>query len=70
VSVVLQQEGDEISLVVEDDGQGFPPQAQPGLGILGMRERIELLGGRFQMESLPGLGTTLYARIPLKEVKA
>ncbi|MFN3179086.1 MAG: sensor histidine kinase [Thermus sp.] len=70
VSVVLQQEGDEISLVVEDDGQGFPPQAQPGLGILGMRERIELLGGRFQMESLSGLGTTLYARIPLKEVKA
>ncbi|MFN4231419.1 sensor histidine kinase [Thermus sp.] len=70
VSVVLQQEGDGISLVVEDDGQGFPPQVQPGLGILGMRERIELLGGRFQMESLPGLGTTLYARIPLREVRA
>ncbi|WP_051913536.1 sensor histidine kinase [Thermus caliditerrae] len=70
VSVVLQQEGDGIHLVVEDDGQGFPPQVQPGLGILGMRERIELLGGRFQMESLQGLGTTVYARIPLKEVKA
>ncbi|BCZ92414.1 hypothetical protein TthAA37_16030 [Thermus thermophilus] len=69
VSVVLQQEEGEINLVVEDDGQGFPPEVQPGLGILGMRERVELLGGRFQMESLPGLGTTLYARIPLKEVK-
>lgn len=69
VSVILQQDEDEVSLVVEDDGRGFTQGARPGLGLLGMRERVELLGGQFQVESLEDLGTTLYARIPLREVK-
>lgn len=68
--MILQQEGDEVNLVVEDDGRGFTQGARPGLGLLGMRERVELLGGQFQVESLENLGTTLYARIPLREVRA
>jgi signal transduction histidine kinase len=55
--------------VVEDDGAGFDPAAaaQPGgrLGLLGMRERVELVDGHLTVESAPGGGTTVIARIPL-----
>jgi signal transduction histidine kinase len=37
------------------------------LGIIGMRERLELLGGTLEVESEPGAGTTVYARVPLNE---
>ncbi|MBI5444555.1 MAG: PAS domain S-box protein [Deltaproteobacteria bacterium] len=61
-----------LELVVHDDGMGFNlattlPRATSGtsLGILGMQERAELLGGSITFESAPGRGTTVRARLPL-----
>ena len=60
-----------ISLRIEDDGKGFEPQRQAQrkktkhLGLLGMRERIEMLQGKFSVQSALGKGTTVQAEIPL-----
>jgi signal transduction histidine kinase len=73
VSVILNWAPHRVRLVVEDDGKGFDPYAIPridpgqvtGLGLHGMRERVELLSGTLQVDSVPGGGTTLAIRIPL-----
>jgi len=44
--------------------------ASGGLGLTGMRERIELLGGTFEVRTAPGAGTTVRARVPVTEAKA
>ena len=74
VRVALQHDTDEISLSVEDNGHGFdvpstlPAQSQPmGIGLLGMQERIESLGGWLEIESQPGQGTRLVAHVPMLE---
>lgn len=57
----------ELHLSVEDHGCGFDPEelkASRRLGILGMRERVELLGGEFELEAAPGRGTRLEVRLP------
>lgn len=71
VQVALGLEGDTIRLSVEDDGRGFENLAgaveggqRKGMGLLGIRERIELLGGSFEIESHPGCGTRLVALVP------
>ena len=58
-----------VTLRIADDGQGFDPEApRPGthLGLWSMRERVEQLGGRFEIESAPGAGTTARVIIPLR----
>jgi signal transduction histidine kinase len=54
-----------VTIVVRDDGIGFDP-ARPGegFGLLGMRERVDLVDGRVLIESAPGRGTTVRAEIP------
>ncbi|GAB4410160.1 MAG: HAMP domain-containing protein [Anaerolineae bacterium] len=68
-SVLLERRGDEIVLIVEDNGRGFDPDAvskrEQRLGLYGIRERAELLGGRMVIESAPGQGTSLFVTIPL-----
>lgn len=68
VSVVLTRKDDSVSVVVEDDGVGFEPARarDGGLGLVGMRERVGLLGGRLTIESRPGAGTTFVAEVPLR----
>jgi signal transduction histidine kinase len=57
---------DATRLAIGDDGSGFDTAAHGGgMGLLGMRERAELLGGRLAVESRPGSGTRICAEIPL-----
>ena len=67
VTVELEVGEDRARLVVRDTGVGFDPTATaPGrLGLLGMRERAELLGGTFELRSSKGAGTEIVAEIPL-----
>ena len=68
--VSLTAEGGILVLEVSDRGSGFDVEAadiQSSLGLRGMRERVELLGGTFSVESKPGAGTRVTARIPLSE---
>jgi two-component system, NarL family, sensor histidine kinase DevS len=67
VSILLVRSGVSATVVVEDDGQGFDPAKlrEEGMGIIGMRERVELHEGRLRVESTPGMGTTLVAEVPL-----
>lgn len=72
VSVILDLHDDELRAIVEDNGNGFdgsPPQAsgRGGLGLRGMAERAALAGGHMDLESSPGVGTTLYLTLPLHE---
>ena len=58
-----------VELTVTDDGDGFDSdQATNGFGLLGMRERVAAFGGEVTMESSPGNGTTVTARIPVRRL--
>ncbi|MFG2428089.1 sensor histidine kinase [Streptomyces sp. NPDC048590] len=69
--VTLSYMGDEITLDVRDDGRGFDPAVPPprgstgGFGLVGMRARAERIAGTVEVESEPGLGTAVSARVPL-----
>lgn len=69
--VTLSYMGDEITLDVRDDGCGFDPAAQPpyrgtgGFGLGGMRARAERIAGTLTVESGPGRGTAVCARVPM-----
>ena len=64
--LTLKQEHDSICLVVRDDGSGFDTtKLPPGLGIFGMSERASQVGGTVLIQSQPGQGTTVQARLPL-----
>ena len=55
-----------VRAVIEDDGVGFASDnvREGALGLVGMRERVALLGGRFEIDSAPGSGTTLVIELP------
>jgi signal transduction histidine kinase len=61
-------EADGLATVrVHDDGQGFDPsEASDGFGLVGMRERVELLGGSLEIDAARGAGTTVTARLPAR----
>jgi PAS domain S-box-containing protein len=66
--VVLQRQRDRLVLLIHDNGRGFDqadPSLSKSLGLLGMRERAAILGGRVEISSAPGKGTTVTAWIPL-----
>lgn len=72
VTVTLSYLDDVVALDVCDDGVGFHPEGpvpapgpDGGLGLAGMRERADELGGRLAIESVPGEGTTVSAELPL-----
>ncbi len=67
VSIVLGRSGRSVTAVIEDDGRGFTPaEGGDGLGLVGMEERLALLGGRLKLESSPGAGATIVAEVPLR----
>ncbi|MFT3863353.1 MAG: GAF domain-containing sensor histidine kinase [Solirubrobacterales bacterium] len=55
-----------VEIEVGDDGAGFDPTIGPGRGLLGMRERVALLGGTIAIDSSPGEGTKVSASLPLR----
>ncbi len=72
VWVELDQSDGAMEVVIRDDGRGFDVaktmQAAPGtghLGLLGMKERVEILGGRMQIDSGLGEGTRITLSVPL-----
>jgi signal transduction histidine kinase len=67
VSISLTRMQHSVKAVVEDDGQGYDPEntREGGFGVVGMRERLSLLGGRLRVESSPNAGTTIVAEVPL-----
>lgn len=71
VSVVLACEDNRLSVVVEDDGIGFDmngtaKDAGGRLGLFGMEERAQLVGGSLTVEASPGQGTAVYLRVPVR----
>jgi len=68
VSVVLTRSDGRIKAVIEDDGTGFEPETRggDGIGLVGMRERIELLDGSLAVESSPRSGTTVAVEVPVR----
>jgi PAS domain S-box-containing protein len=73
VGLILALRGDDLVVIVEDDGVGFDPEkaveeaAVAGrLGMHGMGERAALVGGDLEVESTPGGGTAVFVRIPLR----
>jgi signal transduction histidine kinase len=68
VSIVLQRKGGAVTTVIEDDGRGFSgdDQKDGGLGLVGMKERVELVNGRLEIESAEGAGTTLVVEVPVR----
>ena len=66
--VVLQKQRDRLVLLIRDNGRGFDQadlSLSKSLGLLGMRERAAILGGRVSITSAPGKGTTVTAWIPI-----
>ncbi len=61
-----QAETDEVAISLCDDGRGANPEAKTlGLGLLGMRERIEMLDGTFEIRTAPGKGFAIHAFVPV-----
>jgi signal transduction histidine kinase len=66
VSIVLMRKDGSVAALIEDDGRGIEPGSDGGgLGLVGMRERVSLLGGRLTVESAAERGTSVVAEIPL-----
>ena len=73
VTATLETFSDAVVLVVQDDGRGFRMAAArkpQSLGLIGLRERAQLLGGSVFIKSAPGQGTRIEVRIPLQQSRA
>ncbi|MBA5761589.1 cache domain-containing protein [Vibrio sp. 404] len=71
VTVILQQMGNMLQLIIRDDGIGFDVAAtlrKTGIGLRNMRERVEFIGGDFELESEPGFGTEITVLLQLDEL--
>jgi len=68
-TIRIVRDAGHVRLTVTDDGTGFDPDEVPRghLGLIGMRQRVELVGGELQVESRAGHGTSVEARLPAPE---
>ncbi len=69
VMLEVKREGDQVGIRLEDNGVGFDHAAldrakSGGLGLIGMEERVKLIGGAFHLQSVPGQGTRLHITVP------
>ena len=71
IKVVVQKLARTMTMEITDDGKGFEvdrvliAKGINRLGVLGMRERVQMVGGQFKLDSAPGKGTTIWAEIPV-----
>jgi two-component system sensor histidine kinase UhpB len=71
-SIYIEREGGAVRCLIKDDGVGFDvattmaQKGQPSLGLLGIRERIAVLGGKLEIHSMPGQGTEMVIMVPLE----
>jgi signal transduction histidine kinase len=73
IDVLLQVREGQLSVIIEDNGCGFDADQifsqeddQSKLGLFGMKERAELVGGDLEIESTPGKGCTIYLNVPFQ----
>ena len=70
VEMCIEKLAGVVQMQIKDNGKSFPVQqvlrAKKRLGLLGMRERVEMVGGRFRIESAPGKGTVVEVQIPFR----
>ena len=66
--IVVSGDAGTVRTVIEDDGAGFDPThvREGALGVVGMRERVLLLGGCFEIDSFPGAGTRVVVELPTR----
>ncbi len=72
-AIRIARERDSVLLAVSDDGVGFAPDAVPRgqhLGLIGMRQRVDLVGGELRIESKAGRGTRIEASVPVGDTSA
>jgi PAS domain S-box-containing protein len=74
VKISVHHSGDTLTVIVEDDGDGFEPARRAltpgsGMGLLCMEERARLLEGTLEIESAPGKGAVVRATLPAREVR-
>lgn len=74
--VELQLDQDQLTLIISDKGKGFVPpplygpqatEREEHIGLRGMRDRVALVGGQFDLQSAPGRGTKITVRLPIYE---
>jgi len=65
VEIHLIQNDGLLQLTIHDNGQGFSPDREKGVGLLGMQERVRRLNGFFHVDSGPGIGTTVRVELPV-----
>ena len=72
INILLEKQGDDLILIVEDNGRGFEMpengidrKLDKGFGLVGMRERTALISGTLEIESAKNKGTTVFVRVPL-----
>ena len=67
VSVLLHSRPGRVAVVIEDDGRGFADRDETeGIGLIGMGERVALVGGSLALESSAGVGTTIVVEVPIE----
>jgi signal transduction histidine kinase len=75
IQIRARMAGSRLEIEVRDNGVGFDPDAlphnpdQPGVGLAGMRNRVELVGGDFSLRTAPGRGTSIVAGLTLEQAQ-
>lgn len=70
VQIRLTHPDGTLRLTIQDDGQGFVPEREKGMGLLGMEERVAYLKGAFEVKSQLGKGTVINVNLPLSAAQA
>ena len=68
VGLHLREEHQTLQILVRDNGRGFDPKAiAPGIGLIGMRERVYGLGGKLEIDTMVDTGTTIMIELPTRQ---